>query len=120
MDADRILSRHCLDNPEFKSAIERLEALYAVEFSPAALAFVQFWLNSPSAFSLNLIDSEWRDNFAFMAATGFFKRTGQHYQMTVPHALTDFQTIARALLRFAATEDNDHYLHPEIHTNDDE
>ena len=34
MDADRILSRHCLDNPEFKSAIERLEALYAVEFSP--------------------------------------------------------------------------------------
>jgi hypothetical protein len=113
IDADRMLSRHCLDNPEFKSAIERLGAVYAVEFSPAALAFVHFWLNSPSAFALNLFDSEWGENFAFMAATGFFTRRGQHYQMTHPHHALTTERIARALLRLAATEDDDHYLHPE-------
>jgi hypothetical protein len=113
IDADRMLSRHCLDNPEFKSAIERLGVVYSVEFSPAALPFVHFWLDSPSAFSLNLFDSEWGENFAFMAATGFFTRTGQHYQMTHPHHALTTQKIASALLRLAATEDGDHYLHPE-------
>ena len=54
-EADRILSHHCVTDPEFKSAIESLGVLYAVEFSPAAMAFVHFWLNNKSAFSLNLI-----------------------------------------------------------------
>ena len=110
--ADRILSDHCITDPEFKSAIDSLGVVSAVEFSPAAMAFVHFWLDKQSAFSLNLFDLEWAQNFAFMAAAGFFSRTGQHYQMTVPDALTT-ETIARAMLQLAATEDNDYYLHPE-------
>ena len=47
-----------------------------------------------------------------MAGTGFFTRTNQHYQMTPPPALTS-ETIGRALLELAATEDENVYLHPE-------
>jgi hypothetical protein len=112
IEADRILEHHLTDR-DFKSRIERLGVVYAVEFSPAAMAFVIFCLNSPTAFSLSLFDSEWAENLAFMAATGFFTRTGQHYQITHPRALT-IDTIKDALLQLAVTEDGDYYyLHPE-------
>jgi hypothetical protein len=112
VEADRILTGHRNANPDFERAIERLNVIYALEFSSAAMAFVCIWLNNGPAFSLNLFDSEWSEAFAYMAGTGFFTRTDQHYQMTQPPALTS-ETIARALLQLAATEDEDFYLHPE-------
>ena len=46
-----------------------------------------------------------------MTATGFFTRTDQHYQMTLPPALTS-ETVALALLQLAATEDENDLLIP--------
>jgi hypothetical protein len=112
VDADRILTRHRSANPDFETATENLGLITAVDFSSAALAFICCWQDSWPAFSLNLFESEWYEAFAYMAGTGFFTRTDQHYQMTQPPTLTS-ETIARALLQLAATEDENDYLHPE-------
>ena len=48
--------------------------VYAVEFSPAAMAFVAAWFKGQGVFSLNLFDSQWAENFAFITAAGFFTR----------------------------------------------
>jgi hypothetical protein len=50
--------------------------------------------------------------FTLMAETGFFRLTGDRYQMTLPEALSGV-TIEAALLKLAATEDLEGYLHPE-------
>jgi hypothetical protein len=47
-----------------------------------------------------------------MAELGFFCLTGDRYQMTVPQSIIGSK-IEAALLRLAATEDQQHYLHPE-------
>lgn len=68
-----------------------------------------------AAFPLNLVRSEFTNSFANMAAVGFFTLTGDRYQMTVPKDLK-VETIAKALLRLAATEDvtaDFDYPHPE-------
>jgi hypothetical protein len=47
-----------------------------------------------------------------MAELGFFRRTGDRYQMTVPKEISG-TSIEAALLRLAATEDDEYFLHPE-------
>ena len=46
------------------------------------------------------------------APVGFFMRTGQRYQMTIPQRV-DIVAIRDALVRLAETEDKDGFLHPE-------
>jgi hypothetical protein len=111
VDADRILANHRNANPEFEVAIGRLGLITPTEFSWPALEVTRVWLNSGFAFSLNL-GSEMHEAFAYMTGAGFFTRTDEHYRMTHPDPLTP-ETVARALLQLAETEDEDDDLHPE-------
>jgi hypothetical protein len=54
----------------------------------------------------------WGDVFAVMAEIGFFLRTGDRYQMTIPKTVTHAK-IKAALLGLIKTEDEDHIVHPE-------
>src|SRR5258708_68109 len=113
VEADRILAHHRKANPDFERAIERSGLVNVAGFSSAAFAFIScWWLNNGPAFFFNLFDFEWCTAFAHLAGAGFFKRTEQHYQMTQPRALTS-ETITRALLQLAETEDEEHNLYPE-------
>jgi hypothetical protein len=47
-----------------------------------------------------------------MVNRGFFRLTGDRYQMTIPNEISGSK-IEAALLRLAATEDEDYFLHPE-------
>jgi hypothetical protein len=58
------------------------------------------------------LDSDEGELFAMMAEMGFFVLTGQRYQMVVPNRL-NIAKVKRAMLRFAQTEDNEYFLHPE-------
>jgi hypothetical protein len=54
---------------------------------------------------------EWGEIFSIMAQIGFFRRTGDRYQMIVPKRIRGSE-IEAALLNLAGTEDED-FLHPE-------
>lgn len=112
VDADRILATLRNANSEFELAIGRLGLITPTEFSWPAMEVTHFWLKSGFAFALDL-GSEMHEAFAYMAGAGFFARTDEHYRMTIPDPLTP-ETIARALLQLAETEDEDDDLHPEL------
>ena len=57
-------------------------------------------------------DTELAEIFVTMADVGFFSKTGDRYQMTIPKSLR-IRTIRESLLRLAATEDQECYLPPE-------
>ena len=52
------------------------------------------------------------EEFAMMVGMGFFILTGQRYQMVIPTRL-NMAKVKRSVLKFAQTEDQDSYLHPE-------
>jgi hypothetical protein len=62
-------------------------------------------------FALDLWD-EWGEIFTVMAGLGFFRQTGERYQMTLPQEING-PMIEDALLKLAVTEDEDSYLQPE-------
>jgi hypothetical protein len=64
-----------------------------------------------TCFSLDLWD-EWGEIFTVMAELGFFRLTGNRYQMTIPREVTGSR-IESVLLRLADTEDEESFLHPE-------
>lgn len=65
-------------------------------------------------FSLEELDM---NDVAIMAELGFYQRTGDRYQMTIP-ARIDIHRVKMALRKFAETEDAEYVLHPEnlVHT----
>jgi hypothetical protein len=89
-----------------------MEVWALVEFGPAATEFVRRWLKNYGLFQLNVTRSEWSEMFAVMVGLGFFTYTNDRYQMTIP-SVVDAEQIADVLLRLAATEDGEYYLHPE-------
>jgi hypothetical protein len=68
-------------------------------------------MNDLTCFTLDLWD-EWGEIFTVMAALGFFRQTGERYQMTLPQEISG-PMIEDALLKLAATEDEDCMLQPE-------
>jgi hypothetical protein len=114
MACDRVLQQHFRSNPEFRKSISRLELEYCIAFAPAATTFVRKWLKDRHSFHLNLRDSPWAEIFSIMVGIGFFTRTGDHYQMTIP-AGPELDRITESLLQLAETEDAKYYLHPERH-----
>jgi hypothetical protein len=54
---------------------------------------------------------EWGEIFSIMVQIGFFRLTGDRYQMTIPERMSGSE-IESALLKLAGTEDED-FLHPE-------
>ena len=113
VDADRELEEQLKRNPTLKPQIARLEVVYLIQFSSAATKFVELLMGNLTCFSLNLWrDEQWGEIFAVMADLGFFCLTGDRYQMTLPKEISGLK-IEAALLRVAATEDEENYLHPE-------
>ena len=87
ISADRLLEDYYAKDPNFRPSIVGLETMNCIEFVPAAMAFLRKWLKTRSAFSLSLYDSQWTHMFSIMAGVGFFSRTGDRYQMTLPKNL---------------------------------
>jgi hypothetical protein len=111
VEADRALQEQFKQNPGLKQQISRLEVAYLISFSPAATRFVELLMKNLACFTLALWD-EWGEIFTVMAELGFFRLTGDRYQMTVPQEISGSR-IEAALLRLAATEDEEYFLHPE-------
>jgi hypothetical protein len=114
MESDRLLQQHFEQKPEFRKSISRLETEYCVEFAPAGTVFIRKWLKDRRSFVLNLRNSMWAEIFTVMVGTGFFTRTVNHYQMTVPRSI-ELGFITESLRQLAETEDAEYYLHPERH-----
>jgi hypothetical protein len=111
VEADQVLQKQFEKNPALKQQISRLEVAYIFSFAPAATRFVELLMKNLTAFSLELW-GEWGEVFTVMAELGFFRLTGNRYQMTIPQAILGLR-IEAALLRLAATEDAEYDLRPE-------
>jgi hypothetical protein len=112
VQADEAMQAYFQTNPSFRERLRRLEIASPIEFAPCAMVFVRMWLEGKGVFGINLFASEYAELFSIMAAAGFFMRTGERYQMTVPQRV-DLVAIRDALVRLAETEDKDDFLHPE-------
>lgn len=110
-EADKLLQEQFEQDPSFKLTISRIVLLYAFAFSPTATKCIELLMKDLTSFSLSVFDL-WGDVFAVMAEIGFFLRTGDRYQMTIPKTVTHAK-IKAALLGLIKTEDEDHILHPE-------
>jgi hypothetical protein len=112
VEADKALEDQHKQNPALKDQISRLEICYKISFSPPAMKFAALLLKNLTCFTLDLRDELWGERFMLMAEIDFFRLTGDRYQMTLPQALSGLN-IEAALLKLAATEDQEYYLHPE-------
>jgi hypothetical protein len=118
-EADRELHDQHARNPSLKQQIFRLEIVYMICFSPAACKFIELLMGdgkNVTCFALDLCEEEWGEMFTVMTELGFFSPTENRYQMTIPKDISGLK-IEAALLRLAATEDADSYLHPESLVN---
>jgi hypothetical protein len=55
--ADKILQEQFELDPGLKRAVDRLEAVYAVAFSPTATKFIELLMKDLTAFALSALDS---------------------------------------------------------------
>ena len=62
------------------------------------------------------VGSEEAEDFAMMAAMGFFSSYNERYRMSIPSDLS-LAKVKKAILRFAETEDEECALHPEALVN---
>jgi hypothetical protein len=107
-EADRAFEELLKQNSSLK---EQIGFLYLVSFSAEATSSVELLMKNRCCFSVDLWELFGKD-FAVMAEIGFFHRTGNRYQMSVPEDISG-STIEAALLRLAATKDEQEFLHPE-------
>jgi hypothetical protein len=112
--ADRTLQKQFRQNPSLREQISSLELVCAVHFASAATMSVGRLMKNLTCFILP-IWGEWGEIFSIMAQIGFFRRTGERYQMTIPERLSG-SAIEAALLSLAGTED-ENFLHPERFVN---
>jgi hypothetical protein len=112
VEADQALHEQFKQNPDLKEQISRLEVVYLVCFSPTATRCVELLMIDLSSFSLAVCEEPFGEIFTVMAELGFFRQTGDRYQMTIPQAISGSK-IEVALIRLAATEDQEYFLHPE-------
>jgi hypothetical protein len=110
-NADGMLQERFKHNPGLKDEIDSLEAVSDISFSLTAAKFVELLMKNLACFTLALWD-EWGQDFPVMAELGFFRLTGDRYQMTIPQEISGAM-IETALLKLADTEDEECYLHPE-------
>ncbi|MCS3726189.1 hypothetical protein [Bradyrhizobium betae] len=108
--ADKALKEQFKRNAELKKHISSVEIVDEVCFSSGAAKFLELLMKDLTAFSLS-VEDVWIDVFAIMADLGFFRLTGERYQMTLPSSASG-SAIEAALLKLAATEHR-FSLHPE-------
>ncbi|MGY3239954.1 hypothetical protein ACVMAJ_006844 [Bradyrhizobium sp. USDA 4448] len=109
--ADRTLEEQFIKKPTLREQIATLEIIRFVSFSPAATRATRLLMTNLCCFSLDARD-EWGELFVIMAQIGFYRLTGDRYQMTIPQDISGSR-IESGLLALAATEDKQYNLHPE-------
>jgi hypothetical protein len=112
--ADAIWKRAIKDS-SFENEVARLLVVSIPDFSIGATVLLSRLEKNLASFTIHLNgeeDVELVDEFVLMAEMGFFVLTGQRYQMVIPTRL-NMDKVKRAALKFAQTEDEDCYLHPE-------
>jgi hypothetical protein len=117
--ANELLQQAKRDDPEFSRSMDILEPIHLLDIGIAATRFVsQFYADKQFCTYVIKTDREHPEtdpgehvDFVPMAEMGFFKLTGNRYQMTLPPDL-DLDTVKQAYLKLAATEDED-WIHPE-------
>jgi hypothetical protein len=102
-----------LKSPIFQKQVDRLTIVYLPNFSIAATVMISQLEKYLVSFAIQLNGEEVLvDAFVIMAEMGFFVLTGQRYQMAIPTHL-NIEKVKKAALKFAQTEDDECYLHPE-------
>jgi hypothetical protein len=81
------------------------------DFGISALTMVMHLKEHRTSFVLNF-ETEDGELFAMMLAMGFFERIPHGYRMALPVAVTA-TTVRAAVLKYAATQDDELMLHPE-------
>jgi hypothetical protein len=106
------LWKKAIKDPAFEMQIDRLLVVYIPDFSISATVLLSRLEKNLVSFVVRLNDEEEGEEFAMMVEMGFFILTGQRYQMVIPTRL-NMDRVKRAALKFAKTEDEEYYLHPE-------
>ena len=103
-----------LKNPLFEKQVDRLTIGSMPDFGIGATVMLSRLEKNFASFIVHLTsgDEELVDEFVMMVEMGFFVLTGHRYQMAIPTRL-NMERVKRAALKFAQTEDEDYYLHPE-------
>ncbi|MGY3275083.1 hypothetical protein [Bradyrhizobium sp. S3.7.6] len=110
--ADKLLQRQFKRDPAFKLSVATIEFVNIFTFSPTATKCIELLMKDLTFFSMSVFEEPWGDTFAVMAEIGFFSKTDDRYQMTVPKNIT-YERIKAALQRLVLTQDEDDLLHPE-------
>lgn len=108
--AERLWKKATKD-PGFKNQIERLLVAQIPDFSIGATVLLSQLERNLVSLIVRLAGEE-AEEFVMLAEMGFFILTGQRYQMIIPTRL-DIDKVKTAMLKFAQTEDDEYYLHPE-------
>ena len=95
----------------FQKQIERVCVVYIPDFGITATITIMQLKEYRTGFVMALGSDECGD-FVMMTMMGFFQRTGECYRMALPPVLTA-ATVKAAMCRYAGTEDEEYFLHPE-------
>ena len=109
-----MLWREAYEDPSFSEKVMLVTMCCIPDFAIGATVLLsRFEKNLASVtVGLNRDDGEEFNELAMMCEMGFFLRTGERYQMVIPTDL-NMETVKRAVLKFARTEDEDGCLRPE-------
>ena len=111
--AENILVEIRKSDSEFRQKIEDLEGEYKLDFATAGALIVTHLGPEFPALAIDLYEEcFYVDMFCIMAELGFYERTGDRYQMTLPVALGT-TAVRQAVLKLANTMDEDEVAHPE-------
>jgi hypothetical protein len=106
------LWKEAIKDSAFEMQVNRLLVVYIPDFSIVATVLLSRLVKNLVSFVVRLNDEEEGEEFAMMVEMGLFILTGQRYQMVIPTRL-NMDRVKRAALKFAKTEDEEYYLHPE-------
>ena len=105
------LQAHWLEavkDDDFRRQITRVLLSCVPDFEEAAFMLLVELGKEKVSFIVDLED--WRaQEFAMMERLGFFDRTGERYQMTIPSNLS-IRQVKKAALAVEATEDDEYFL----------
>jgi hypothetical protein len=108
--ANKIFNNLKLDDPQFRAATETIEIAELLDFGIAATHFLCLLRQKFETFILETGDLV---PFVLMVGMGFFTRTGDRYQMTLPLYL-DADGVKKAHLELMRTQNvREDWIHPE-------
>ena len=100
---------------DFEKQVDRVSVAYIPDFGIAASVMLMQLEAYRTTLVLDL-HSEDGNDFAMMVTMGFFAPYNERYRMTIPLDLS-VTKVKAAVLKYAATEDEEYVLHPEYLVN---